>query len=43
MKGLQMDTLTNLVPVENQLLSGAESEQQNNLVDEYEEIIEQDN
>ena len=33
----------NLVPVENQLLSGAESEQQNNLVDEYEEIIEQDN
>ena len=33
----------NLVPVENQLLSGTESEQQNNLVDEYEEVIEQDN
>jgi len=28
---------TNLVPVENQLLSGSESEQQNNLVDEYEQ------
>ncbi len=27
----------NLVPVENQLLSGSESEQQNNLVEEYEE------
>jgi len=32
----------NLVPVENQLLSGSESEQQNNLVEEYEEIVEQD-
>jgi len=32
----------NLVPVENQLLSGSESEQQNNLVEEYEEVIEQD-
>ena len=33
----------NLVPVENQLLSGTESEQQNNLVEEYEEeIFEQD-
>ena len=32
----------NLVPVENQLLSGSESEQQNNLVDEYEEVVEQD-
>ena len=33
----------NLVPVENQLLSGSESEQQNNLVEEYEEqAIEQD-
>ena len=33
----------NLVPVENQLLSGSESEQQNNLVEEYEEeIIKQD-
>ena len=31
-----------LVPVENQLLSGSESEQQNNLVEEYEEIAEQD-
>ena len=34
---------TNLVPVENQLLSGLESEQQNNLVEGYEEeVIEQD-
>ena len=32
----------NLVPVENQLLSGSESEQQKNLVEEYEEVIEQD-
>jgi len=32
----------NLVPVENQLLSGSESEQQNNLVEEYEEVVEQD-
>ena len=32
----------NLVPVENQLLSGSESEQQNNFVDEYEEVVEQD-
>ena len=33
----------NLVPVENQLLSGSESEEQNNLVEEYEEeIFEQD-
>jgi len=32
----------NLVPVENQLLSGSESEQQNNLVEEFEEVIEQD-
>ena len=33
----------NLVPVENQLLSGTESEQQNNLVEEYEEeVVEQD-
>ncbi len=32
----------NLVPVENQLLSGSESEQQNNLAEEYEEVIEQD-
>jgi len=32
-----------LVPVENQLLSGSESEQQNNLVEEYEEeVVEQD-
>jgi len=31
----------NLVPVENQLLSGSESEQQNNLVEEYEEVVEQ--
>jgi len=30
---------TNLVPVENQLLSGLESEQQNNLVEEYEEEV----
>ena len=28
----------NLVPVENQLLSGSESEQQNNLVEEYEAV-----
>jgi sporulation protein YlmC with PRC-barrel domain len=33
---------SNLVPVENQLLSGSESEQQNNLVEEYEEVVEQD-
>ena len=33
----------NLVPVENQLLSGSESEQKNNLVEEYEEVVEQDN
>ena len=34
----------NLVPVENQLLSGSESEEQNNLVEEYEdELVEQDN
>jgi len=32
----------NLVPVENQLLSGSESEQQNNLVEEYEEVLVQD-
>jgi len=32
----------NVVPVENQLLSGSESEKQNNLVEEYEEVIEQD-
>jgi len=33
----------NLVPVENQLLSGSESEQQNNLTEEYEEeVVEQD-
>jgi len=32
----------NLIPVENQLLSGSESEQQNNLVEEYEEVVEQD-
>jgi len=32
----------NLVPVENQLLSGSESEKENNLVEEYEEIGEQD-
>ncbi|MDC3148769.1 PRC-barrel domain-containing protein [Prochlorococcus sp. AH-716-I05] len=33
----------NLVPVENQLLSGSEAEQQNNLVEEYEEeVVEQD-
>jgi len=30
---------SNLVPVENQLLSGSESEQQNNLVEEYEEEV----
>ena len=33
---------SNLVPVENQLLSGSESEQQNNMVDEYQEVVEQD-
>ena len=33
---------SNLVPVENQLLSGSESEQKNNLVEEYEEVVEQD-
>jgi len=33
---------SNLVPVENQLLSGSESEQQNNLVEEYEEVVEQE-
>ncbi len=33
---------SNLVPVENQLLSGSDPEQQNNLVEEYEEVIEQD-
>jgi len=33
----------NLVPVENQLLSGSESEEQNNLIEEYEEeVFEQD-
>jgi len=32
----------NLVPVEIQLLSGSESEKQNNLVEEYEEVVEQD-
>ena len=33
----------NLVPVENQLLSGSESEQQNNLIEEYEEeVVEED-
>jgi len=32
----------NLVPVENQLLSGSESEQQNNLVEEYEEFVDED-
>ena len=32
----------NLVPVENQLLSGSESEQENNLVEEYEEVVEED-
>jgi len=32
----------NLVPVENQLLSGLESEQQTNLVEEYEEVVDQD-
>ncbi len=33
----------NLVPVENQLLSGSDVEQQNNLVEEYEEeVVEQD-
>ena len=33
---------SNLVPVENQLLSGSESEQQNNLVEEYEEEVVED-
>jgi len=34
----------NLVPVENQLLSGSESEEQNKLVEEYEEeVLEQEN
>ncbi len=34
---------SNLVPVENQLLSGTESEEKNNLVEEYEEeVVEQD-
>jgi len=32
----------NLVPVENQQLSGSDSEEQNNLVEEYEEVVEQD-
>ncbi len=32
----------NLVPVENQLLSGSELEQQNNLDEEYEAVVEQD-
>ena len=32
----------NLVPVENQLLSGSETEQQNNLAEEYEEAVEED-
>ncbi len=32
----------NLVPVENQLLSGSESELQNNLIEDYEEVVEQD-
>jgi len=32
----------NLVPVENQLLSGSESGQQNNIVEEYEEVVEQE-
>ena len=32
----------NLVPVENQLLSGSESEQKNNLIEEDEEVVEQD-
>jgi len=32
----------NLVPVENQLLSGSASEQENNLVEEYEEVVEED-
>jgi len=32
----------NLVPVENQLFSGSESEQQSNLVEENEEVVEQD-
>ena len=32
----------NLVPVENQLLSGSELEQQNNLVEEYEDVVDQD-
>ena len=33
----------NLVPVENQLLSGSESEEQNNLVEEFEEEINDEN
>ena len=33
---------SNLVPVENQLISGSESEQQNNLVEEYEEEVVED-
>ena len=32
----------NLVPVENQLLSGSESDLQKNLVEDYEEVVEQD-
>ncbi len=32
----------NLVPVENQLLSGSESEQQNNLVEGYQEVVEEE-
>ena len=32
---------SNLVPVENQLLSGSELEQQNNLVEEYEEVVDE--
>ena len=42
MKGKSNGYSANLVPVENQLLSGSESEQQNNLVEEYEEVVEQD-
>ena len=37
-----MDTQQILYLVENQLLSGSESEQQNNLVEENEEVVEQD-
>ena len=33
---------SNLVPVENQLLSGSEPEEQKNLVEEYEEVLEED-